>query len=120
MASDAGQVVARVAELVDELDRVRAGEDLRGIAREGSGERCVERGAAPIGAPFGDAFLAGVATGVFPDYAVAKQWAEYVAPTEPNPANRARYQDYFGLYKQLYSHVKEDFRSLAQIRDRYA
>ena len=39
---------------------------------------------------------------------------------EPNPANRARYQDYFGLYKQLYSHVKEDFRSLAQIRDRYA
>ena len=72
------------------------------------------------GAPFGDAILAGVATGVFPDYAVAKQWAEYVAPMEPNPANRARYQDYFGLYKQLYSHVKEDFRSLAQIRDRYA
>ena len=29
-------------------------------------------------APFGDAILAGVATGIFKDFSVAKQWAEYV------------------------------------------
>ena len=28
------------------------------------------------GAPFGDASLAGVATGIFPDFSVAKQWAQ--------------------------------------------
>ena len=70
------------------------------------------------GAPFGDAILAGVATGVFPNFAVAKEWSEYVAPMEPNPANHDIYMDYFGLYKQLYRHVQSDFRSLAAIRDR--
>ena len=71
------------------------------------------------GAPFGDAILAGVATGVFPDFSVAKEWAEYVAPMEPNEANHAVYMDYFKLYKQLYGHVKGDFRDLAALRDKY-
>lgn len=70
------------------------------------------------GAPYGDAILAGVATGVFPDYAVAKRWAEYVAPMTPNGEHHAVYMDYFRLYKQLYSHVKGDFAALAAIRDR--
>ncbi len=70
------------------------------------------------GAPFGDAILAGVATGVFKDYSVAKEWAEYIDPMEPNPENHARYMEYFALYKQIYHHVKEDFRSLARLRDR--
>lgn len=68
------------------------------------------------GAPFGDAILAGVATGVLPDYGVAKQWAEYVAPLEPDPCAHERYQAYFGLYKQVYAHLKDDFRTLAAIR----
>jgi xylulokinase len=70
------------------------------------------------GAPFGDAISAGVATGVFADYSVAKAWAEYVDPIEPNAENHARYLEYFGLYKQIYTHVKEDFRALARLRDR--
>jgi xylulokinase len=70
------------------------------------------------GAPFGDAILAGVATGVFTDFAVAKQWAEYVEPMEPNAEHHARYMEYFKLYKQIYAHVKDDFPALAQIRDR--
>jgi ribulokinase len=71
------------------------------------------------GAPFGDAILAGVATGVFPDYGVAKAWAGYGGPMEPDAANHARYLDYFGLYKQLYAHVQEDFVALARLRERY-
>jgi len=70
------------------------------------------------GAPFGDAILAGVTTGVFEDYAVAKAWAEYVEPTEPNRENHERYMEYFALYKQIYEHVKADFRELARLRDK--
>ena len=69
------------------------------------------------GAPYGDAILAGVATGVFQDYAVAKQWVEYVEPMEPNTKNHERYMEYFTLYKQIYNHVKDDFRTLARLRD---
>ncbi|MEA3334339.1 MAG: FGGY family carbohydrate kinase [Chloroflexota bacterium] len=68
------------------------------------------------GAPFGDAILAGVATGVFDDYSVAKQWAEYVDRMEPIPGNHQRYMPYFDLYKDLYEHVKEDFKTLAKLR----
>jgi xylulokinase len=69
------------------------------------------------GAPFGDAILAGVATGVFEDFSVAKEWAEYVAPMEPNQANHERYMEYFALFKRIYEHVKDDYKTLAQLRD---
>jgi xylulokinase len=70
------------------------------------------------GAPYGDAVLAGVATGVFPDFSVTKEWVEYVEPMAPDAANHARYLEYFALYKQIYAHVKEDFQSLARLRER--
>jgi sugar (pentulose or hexulose) kinase len=70
------------------------------------------------GAPFGDAILAGVATGVLEDFAVAKDWAEYVAPMEPNQANHERYMEYFDLFKRIYEHVRDDYRALADLRDR--
>jgi len=68
------------------------------------------------GAPFGDAIVAGVATGVFGDYGVAKQWAEYVDRMEPDPENHQRYMEYFALYKSVYEHVKGDFKTLARLR----
>ena len=70
------------------------------------------------GAPFGDAILAGVATGVFEDFSIVKEWAEYVEPMEPNPENHAQYMAYFDLYKTIYEHVREDFQTLARLRDR--
>jgi xylulokinase len=69
------------------------------------------------GAPFGDAILAGVATGVFKDFSVAKEWAEYIEPMEPNMDNHELYMEYFSLYKSIYKHVKDDFRELAELRD---
>jgi len=72
------------------------------------------------GAPFGDAVLAGVATGVFPDFSVTKAWVEYVEPMAPDAATHLRYMDYFALYKELYAHVKEDFQTLAHLRNKYA
>ena len=65
----------------------------------------------------GDAILAGVATGVFDDFSVAKEWARYSEPVEPIQANHDRYMEYFALYKQIYEHVKDDFQALAALRD---
>jgi sugar (pentulose or hexulose) kinase len=70
------------------------------------------------GAPFGDAILAGVVTGVIKDFSVAKEWAEYIDRMEPSQENHERYMEYFALYKQLYEHVKDDYRALAELRDR--
>ncbi len=68
------------------------------------------------GAPFGDGILAGVATGVFKDYGVAKEWAETVDRMEPIPGHHEQYMEYFALYKSLYEHVKPDFQTLAKLR----
>ncbi len=68
------------------------------------------------GAPYGDAILAGVATGVFADFSVAKDWVEYVEPMAPNAENHARYMAFFELYKRIYAHLKDDFAALAALR----
>jgi xylulokinase len=70
------------------------------------------------GAPYGDALLAGVATGLFPNFDVASDWTETVDPIEPDAANHALYMDYFALYKDLYAHVRDDFQTLARLRRR--
>jgi xylulokinase len=68
------------------------------------------------GAPFGDAILAGVATGIFPDFGVARQWAVTVEPMEPDPAAHACYMEHFALFKQVYQDLKADFVALARLR----
>lgn len=70
-----------------------------------------------IGAPMGDAILAGVAVGIFKDFAIAKEKAEYVDPMDPVPENHERYMDYYSLYGRLYSHIREDYLELARIRE---
>ena len=69
------------------------------------------------GAPFGDAILAGVATGHFKDYAMCKQWAEYINMLEPIEKNHKKYMQYFEIYKEIYMHIKQDYRKLARLRD---
>ena len=69
-----------------------------------------------MGAPYGDAILAGVATGVFPDFSVVKQWVEYVEPKDPRPDNHNLYMELFDLYKRVYEHLKDDFVALAKFR----
>jgi len=71
------------------------------------------------GAPYGDAILAGVATDIFKDFSVAKEWSQYVEPMEPDPDNHNVYMEYFDLYKQLYGHVKSDYRELAALREKH-
>jgi xylulokinase len=68
------------------------------------------------GAPYGDAVLAGVACGAFPDFSVVKGWVRTVEPIEPDPGRHTRYQELFRLYRRLYDHLKEDFQELARLR----
>ena len=72
-----------------------------------------------IGAPMGDAILAGVATGVFPDFSIAKKQAEYVERLDPIPENHALYMEYFNLFKNVYEHIKEDYKTLTTIRNKH-
>lgn len=71
------------------------------------------------GAPYGDAILAGVASGFFKDYSIAQQKAELIELMEPSKKNHEIYMDYFDLYKKLYKHLQTDFRELAVIREKY-
>ena len=71
------------------------------------------------GAPYGDAILAGVATGIFKDFSVAKDWVEYVEPMEPDSSTHSLYMEYFALYKSIYEHIKVDYKTLAKLRNKY-
>ena len=68
------------------------------------------------GAPYGDAILAGVATGIFPDFSPARDWTELVEPMEPDAAAHKIYTEYFALYTRLYEAVKHEFPRLAELR----
>jgi xylulokinase len=54
---------------------------------------------------------------VLRDFSVAKEWVEYIDRMEPSQENHDQYMEYFALYKQIYEHVKDDFRALAELRD---
>lgn len=72
-----------------------------------------------VGAPFGDAFLAGVSTGVFKDYSISKQKTQHIDRMEPIQKNHEIYMEYFDIYKSLYTHLKDDFKALASIRNKH-
>lgn len=72
------------------------------------------------GAPYGDAILSGVATGVFKDFHVARQWSEYTALMEPDPSDHERYMEYYAVYRNLYEHLKRDYKDLGALRSKYA
>jgi len=71
------------------------------------------------GAPFGDAVLAGVSAGIFKDFSVAREWAEYIEPMEPSEENHKIYMDYYRIYRKIYQHLKENFKDLARLREKY-
>jgi xylulokinase len=71
------------------------------------------------GAPYGNCLLAGKIAGIFKDYSIAKEKAEYIEPLEPDQKLHEMYMDYFGVYKRLYEDIKDRFVDLSQIREKY-
>lgn len=72
------------------------------------------------GAPYGDALLAGVACGAIDDFSIAAKKVRHQSPMYPDPNAHALYMDYFQIYRSLYLHLKEDFRSLAAVSEKYS
>ena len=69
-----------------------------------------------IGASYGDAFLAGLATGLIPDLdALRGDWVRTAATLEPRAAERRTYEDYYRIYRHLYVAAKDDLHSLARL-----
>jgi xylulokinase len=65
---------------------------------------------------FGNALLAGFGTGIFPDiHKTSKELAKVAVRVRPNPRNARPYSRLYPLYKQIYIHLKEDFRLLREI-----
>ncbi len=69
-----------------------------------------------VGAPYGDAVLAGVATGIFKDYSIARDKTEYIDLMEPIKENHEKYMEIFDLYKKLYSSLKGNFKELTELK----
>jgi xylulokinase len=70
---------------------------------------------ATIGASHGDAFLAGIATGLAtPDS--APTWNPVETVVDPNPANRGVYEELYGVYRELYPATREQSHILARVQ----
>ena len=61
--------------------------------------------------------LAGVAAGIYKDFSISRELAEYVERIDPIGENNRIYMEYFRLYKDLYNHVKEDYKTLTALRE---
>jgi len=53
-----------------------------------------------MGAPLGDALLAGLGSGEIRDYKVIEQWIGEKITTTPDPVNAGKYRKYYELYKE--------------------
>lgn len=72
-----------------------------------------------VGAPYGDAILAGVSVGVFEDFSIAKEKVKYIDYMEPDAEAHERYMNYFEIYRKLYEHLKDDYAELYQVAKKY-
>lgn len=67
------------------------------------------------GAPYGDAFLAGIGTGVFKRFEDLKNYVQIKEKTEPNSKNHELYSKLYQIYLNLYPKVKDDYKTLSKI-----
>ena len=69
-----------------------------------------------IGASYGDAFMAGLATGIVsgPD-ALQRDWVRLAMQLQPNVDLRPVYDAYYQVYRDLYESAKEELHTLAKL-----
>jgi xylulokinase len=82
--------------------------DITGIAQE-----VPER---TIGASYGDAFMAGLASGIIPSEDVLpNSWARIQRTIEPNPDVKPIFDQYYSIYRELYEFTKEQAHALSRL-----
>lgn len=71
---------------------------------------------ASVGAAFGDAVLAGVGLGLYPDIRGAlRDLVRLKTQFEPNLENHRKYQDIYRIFRRLYEHLRSDFDEMAAL-----
>ena len=69
-----------------------------------------------IGASYGDAFTAGLATGIVPgEEALQREWVTLAMQLQPNAELRPSYDAYYAVYRSLYESAKEEMHELARL-----
>lgn len=69
-----------------------------------------------IGASYGDAFLAGLASGIIGSVdALGGGWSRIAGTVEPRPALSATYDKYYAVYRALYENTKEQAHALSAL-----
>lgn len=69
----------------------------------------------PVEAPLGDAFMAGIATGLIRDAREIEKWVQFNPPVMPDEENHKLYCEYFKVYKSLYPSLKDNMKTLRGI-----
>ncbi|ERJ05613.1 xylulokinase protein, partial [Halorhabdus tiamatea SARL4B] len=77
--------------------------------------RRMEVPAGGVGAPLGDAYLVGVATGLFDDYDAITDWTETGEVYEPDAETHETYEEYYDIYKRLYENTKDEMHRLTEL-----
>ena len=72
-----------------------------------------------VGAPYGDAILAGVSVGIFKDFTIAKEKVNYIDYMEPDVKAHDCYMEFFEIYRNLYNHLKGDYEKLYWVTKKY-
>ncbi|MDE2821006.1 MAG: FGGY-family carbohydrate kinase [Chloroflexota bacterium] len=68
-----------------------------------------------IGAAYGDAYLAGMAAGIFDDFAhLQDAWVRIDRCIQPNPGRKAIYDDLYAIYRELYRDNRRNMRLLSR------
>jgi xylulokinase len=67
-----------------------------------------------VGAAYGDAFLAGLASGIVPDRAALHAtWVRTARVYEPDPELFGMYTERYAIFRRMYERTKDDIHLLA-------
>ena len=69
------------------------------------------------GAPMGNVINAGVASGIFKSFDVAKDFIHVEQIHYPDLERHAVYEKYYALYRKLYEDIKENYDILSRIKN---
>jgi xylulokinase len=68
-----------------------------------------------IGASYGDAFIAGLSTGLLPMSALQSQWVSIRRRFDPDPRQHESYEEYYQVYRNAYSQTSSSMHALARL-----
>ena len=70
----------------------------------------------PIGAPYGDAFIAGYGAGIFKEASQLRtDWAPAMTKVRHDPGQKRIYDKYYAVYRGLYEKNKDSMHTLAEL-----